>query len=82
MAKKKTFKKQKTSSRKPNSRIDLSKFEERKPLEFLLDKNNIVNAVIECLDSNDIDGIVEVLQMHFWALQKLQNQKASSRVPG
>ncbi len=70
MVKIKTSGKQKISSKKEVTLIDQNQLEERKPLEYLLNEDNIARAIAECLAEHDFEGIAEVLKYHFKAVKR------------
>jgi hypothetical protein len=50
--------------------LDESRFEEHKPLDYLLNKKNILRGIAECLDENDLQGIIEIITIHKRALRR------------
>ncbi len=51
-------------------------FEEYRPLEFILNKENILRAIAECLQKGDFEGILEVIQIYKRALKRAKKYKA------
>lgn len=68
----------KTYTRKEKKLCDkelpsLTNFEgliEDKPREFILDPQNIGNAIMECLQENNPEGVIEVIGIYLRALNK------------
>lgn len=85
MTKKKISEKQNTSSKniRADRRIDESKFEVHKPLEYLLNEDNILGAIAECLDEKDLQGIVEIVKIYNKTLRrsKLLRQDTVTQLP-
>jgi DNA-binding phage protein len=78
MGKIKISPRQKTSTKRekmtPNKKLPtLTNFEELiedKPREFILNPQNIGNAIMECLMENDPEGVIEVISIYLRALNK------------
>ena len=71
MVKAKTSTKQKVSPKKRlfPFKIDASKFEVHKPFEYCTNKANLFAAIEECAQAGDLEGIVEVLEIYFEAVE-------------
>lgn len=41
---------------------------EYNPTEDLLDEQLIANAILECLNENDLDGVIDILEAHLSAI--------------
>lgn len=41
-----------------------------RPLEYLTDKRNVELAILDCLQENDDEGIIEVIEIYTNALKK------------
>ncbi|WP_042280534.1 hypothetical protein [Candidatus Protochlamydia sp. R18] len=48
---------------------------EDKPREFMLNSQNIGNAIMECLMENDPEGVIEVISIYLRALNKEKFRK-------
>ncbi len=75
MAKKKTSEMHEAFSSGQLYTVDLSSCKEYKLFEYVLDEKNVINANEECLDTNDIEGVIEVFQIHLRARQGLARFK-------
>lgn len=64
MAKTKILEKRKASSQsvKHFVKIDSSKFVEYDPLKNLLDRDKLFEAIIECAQKKDLDGVLEMIR--------------------
>lgn len=40
------------------------------PNDYLSDTKNLGNAIVECLESNDPQGVMEIIEMHLHAINK------------
>ncbi len=70
MVKKKISKHQKISSKKLK---DEYIFEEHNPLEYLVDSDNLVNAITECLKEKDFKGIAELIKIYHAAIKRYKS---------
>jgi DNA-binding phage protein len=51
-------------------RTKLSDCRKWDPTAELLDQNNLAQAVMECLLNNDPEGVMEMLRIHFEAIER------------
>lgn len=80
MVKTKTLGKQKAPSKKQSLKIDVSRFQEMDPLGYITNKGNVLRAIAECLQKEDLAGIIEVSKIYLDAKQmRKQYSKASSK---
>lgn len=75
MAKIKTSEKH-TISSKDIVKLKKVTFKKFDALSYILNKENVLSAIAECLEENDFEGILEVVQMYLEALKekKLQDK--------
>lgn len=81
MAETKTLKKLAASSRiTKHVNLDESEFTEHDPFEFLLNRDNIIKAIKECVKENDLDGVMEMVRIYRQAVRcsKIVNQAEDS----
>jgi len=66
MAKTKTSLKQKKSmpKLKKTTKKTVPYLQELKPKDYLLDKNFIGSAILECLNNNDPEGVIEIINIY------------------
>lgn len=71
MAKIKTSEKQEASSQtKHFVKVDESKCKIHDPFEYLLDKKNILKAIEECVQENDLEGVIEMIRIYRRAVRE------------
>lgn len=71
MVKAKTSGKQKTLRSKTKLKDDERLIiREHDPFKFLLNEENLARAIRECLDNNDPEGLIEVIEIYLDALEK------------
>ena len=70
----------KTSSQKHEKvRIDDFKgITKSKPLSYLTNEKNVGQAILECLQNNDPEGVMEVIGIYLNALNKVKIQEKGS----
>lgn len=70
---------QKKTPKEPN--LHLADFDgigkEHKPLEYLTNAKNIGNAILECLENNDAEGVMEVIATYLEAINKTKFSKTN-----
>ncbi len=83
MTRKKISAKQRTSLKNIclDNKIDESKFEVHQPFAYLLNENNILRGIAECLDAKDLKGIIEIVKIYNRTLReaKALEKNESSR---
>ena len=55
-----------------------AKITDYSPTQELLDENFIATAIWECLKNNDPDGVMEVIEAHLEAINKVRAAENSS----
>lgn len=75
MVKRKILEKQKISSQKNVIKLDTRHCKEFQPFEYILNKENILGAVKECLQENDFEGIIEVIQIYLRTVKRAKKYK-------
>ncbi len=73
MAKIRTLEKRKAASKKGKVAPQEVIFHPFDPLEYLLNKQHIANALLECIRNNDPESFIEVMSAYVEALQCKQN---------
>lgn len=73
MAKIKISKKHKTSSKKNYIKINKQLFEEYKPFKNTLNKKVILQAIAECVQAGDFDGVLEIITIYIRALKRAKH---------
>lgn len=77
MAKIRISTKRKTSTQK-GKKLKIKDFagvQEYSPTEYLLDKNFVGAAILECLSNNDPEGVMEIIEIYLDTLNKTQMAK-------
>ena len=78
MAKKKILQKQKESSEITVVEcINEDKLERHEPFEYILNKKNLIETVVECLKNNDFEGVFEVIDIYIKTLKKAKKSQKS-----
>ena len=52
---------------------------ERKPFEYLSNKDNIKRAILECLSENDFLGALEMIKIHIKAIKRSEQLEKSTK---
>lgn len=74
MAKRKTLEKQKISS-KNITKLNTANCKRYQPFVCTLNKENVLEAIAQCLDENDFEGIIEVIQIYLRAVKRSKKYK-------
>ena len=69
MVKKKTLKKQKDFLKENQNQPKSSGLIEYEPLDYISDEKNFMDAAAECLEKDDFESLVEIIESYLWALQ-------------
>ena len=76
MAKKKTSSKQERlydNYKIYNAKYEL--FEGPDPIDFFLKEGNLNEAILECAEKKDFEGVIEIIEIYLHALKVAQDQK-------
>lgn len=76
MVKRKTSGERKTSCKKDKMiGEEAVTFREQSSLEYLLNEDNIAQAILQCFEENDAEGLMEVIDIYLKALNKAKSLK-------
>lgn len=84
MGKKKTSEKRRIFSKKPNFiEIHGILYEEEEPLDWLLDEDNVLAGLAECVKDRDMKGAFEIMRTYQWARRRAKKiEKESMHAEG
>lgn len=55
--------------------VNEAKLEKHVSFKYILNKKNLIDTIIECLENNDFEGVLEVVQIYIKTCKKAKNCK-------